>query len=270
MKMNKNNIALIVAAVCLVGASVGAKYIDISNKSLATDEKVTSVTDPRQFVAVTNGTYENGKLKVRVETNAPNGSELEIYAAHPEMEKPEIIPATVNKGIAEAEINIPEGLSTNFIQAYAALDMDKQEGNNNLAKVRYGQTGEKMTGDMVYSTTGTNVVGVSEMEYFSYPTEDAVKEVLKGEFEQFIYSLTMGYDVLFDSIQPSAQGTWDEVHVVFTDYALADGWEAFDKEKVKWLFDLFDSSIHGYKMVDEDTPVKIYFEDIKGNILEEN
>jgi hypothetical protein len=270
MKINKNNIALIVAVVCLVGASVGAKYIDISNKSLVTDEKVTSVTDPRQFVAITNGTYENGKLKVKVETNAPNGSVIEIYAAHPEMQAPEIIPVTVNKGIAEAEIDIPEGLSTNYIQANAMLDMDKQEGSNNLAKVRYGQNGEKMTGDMVFSTTGTNVVGVSETGYFSYPTEEAVKEVLKDEFEQFIYSLTLGYDVLFESIQPSAQGTWDEVNVVFTDYALADGWEAFDKEKRQYLFELFDSAIHGYKMVDEDATVKIYLKDTKGNILEEN
>lgn len=270
MKMNKNNIALIVAAVCLVGASVGAKYIDISKKSLATDEKITSVTDPRQFVAVTEGTYENGKLKVKVETNAPNGSMMEIYAAHPEMEKPEIIPVTVNKGIAEAEIDIPEGLSTNFVQATAILDMDKQEGNDNLAKVRYGQNGEKMTGEMVISTTGTNVVGVSETGKFSYPTEEAVKEVLKDEFEQFIYSLTAGYDVLFDSIKPSAQGTWDEVHVVFTDNALAQGWEAFGEEKTQWLFDLFESSVHGYKMVDEDTDIKIYFEDTKGNVLEEN
>ncbi|MGE4214524.1 MAG: hypothetical protein AB7E42_07085 [Anaerotignaceae bacterium] len=270
MKMNKNNIALIVAAVCLVGASVGAKYIDISNKSLVTDEKVISVTDPRQFVAVTNGTYENGKLKVRVETNAPNGSVLEIYAAHPEMQTPEIIPVTVNKGIAEAEIDIPEGLSTNYVQANAMLDMDKQEGSDNLAKVRYGLKGEKMTGDMVFSTTGTNVVGVSETGYFSYPTEEAVKEVLKDEFEQFIYSLTLGYDVLFESIQPSAQGTWDEVNVVFTDYALADGWEAFDKEKRQYLFELFESTVHGYKMVDEDTAVKIYLKDTKGNILDEN
>lgn len=270
MKMNKNNIALIVAAVCLVGASMGAKYIDMSNMSLATDEKVTSVTDPRQFIAVTEGTYESGKLKVKVQTNAPNGSVLEIYAAHPEMQTPEILPVTVNKGVAEVEINIPEGLSTNYIQAYAMLDMDKQEGNKNLAKVRYGENGEKMTGEMVYSTTGTNIVGVSEAGYFSYPTEEAVKAVLKDEFEKFIYSITMGYDVLFDSIQPSAQGTWDEVNVIFTDYALKDGWEAFDKEKKEWLFDLFDSSVHGYQMVDEDTVVKIYFKDTKGNILEEN
>lgn len=270
MKMNKSNIALIVAAVCLVGASFSAQYIDVSNKSLATDEKVTGVTDPRQFIAVTNGTYENGKLKIKVETNAPNGSVMEIYAAHPEMEKPESVPVTVNKGIAEAELDIPEGLSTNYVQTYAMLDMDKQDGNKNLAKLRYGQNGEKMTGDMVFSPQGTNVVGVSELGYVDYPTEEAVKAVLKDEFEKFIYSLTLGYDVLFDSIQPSKDGTWDEVNVVFTDYALADGWEAFDKDKRQWLFDLFDSTVHGYKMVDDDTNVKIYFKDTKGNILEEN
>ncbi|HCT64509.1 MAG TPA: hypothetical protein DIC60_04480 [Lachnospiraceae bacterium] len=270
MKMNKNNIALIVAAICLVGASISAKYIDMSNKSLATDEAVTGVSDPREFVAVTNGTYENGKLKVKIETNAPNGSVFEVYAAHPEMQKPEMTSVTVNRGVAEAEMAIPEGLSTNYVQAYAILDMDKQDGKNDLATVRYGQDGKKMRGNMVFSTTGTNIVGVSETGYVSYPTEEAVKVVLKDEFEQFINSLTTGYDVLFDSIQPSSKGTWDEVNVIFTDNALASGWDTFEKEKKQWLFDLFDSSIHGYKMVDEDTQVKIYFKDTKGNILDEN
>ena len=73
----KTNGIIALAAAVLVAASAGCWYLD---REFVTDEQVLAVTDPYEFVAVADGTYNDGVLTISVQTNAPDGALFDIYA----------------------------------------------------------------------------------------------------------------------------------------------------------------------------------------------
>lgn len=267
--MKKNDIAVIVAAVCLVGASLGSAYVAEGKTSMAESAVVTSVTDPYEFVAVTKSTYADGKVNVKVETTAPNGSVMDVY-----LENNEIGSLTdtvvINRGVGEVVFEVPTDLEVGFLLATAQLDISKQPDQiNSLAVKRYGQFGEKMIGDNVGMFSGTTQLsGISSTEMIAYPSEEAVKPMLEEMFYMHLEAIKYEYGAFFAEILPADDGNWEEFNLVCTEFATTEAWDLFDKKTRQDFFEYFELLVHTYKMVDEETPVNVVFKDMQGNVLD--
>ena len=269
-KNDRSNKWIAIALICLIAACVGSVVYKNNTKSLATNDGVLQATDPRSFVAFVEGEYANGVLKVKVETNAPDGSAIDVYAWHPDSgeDMQEVI---VKRGVGEATFEIEEDLSVNLINAYATLVFRNQTVEKNpLAIQRYGAEGEKAVGDNVFTIEEIPVMGLSNSASIPYPNEEEIKKIFKEAYHNIVFDLVASNSVLFDSIQPMENGSWEEIDIVFTEFIVQDAWDEFDKSQRAYVFELFEMLPKQYMMVDEDVDIKINFMDIRGNILDTN
>ena len=269
-KNDGSNKWIIIALICLIVSCVGSVVYKNSTKSLATNDAVLQVTNPRNFVAFVEGDYANGVINVRVETNAPDGTSMDVYAWHPDAgELMEHV--IIKRGVGEASFSIEEGLSVNLISAYATLVFREQtETENPLAIQRYGAEGEKSVGDNVFTVEEIPVMGLSNNATIPYPNKEEVRAIFEVAYQNIVYELVMSNSVLFDSIQPMENGSWEEIDIVFTDYIVNVAWVDFTKDQKAYVFELFEMLPKQYLLVDEDIDIKINFMDIAGNILETN
>ncbi len=267
-KKDNSRVLLIIAAVCLV-LSVGGKIAwENMTKSLVTDESVLAVTNPLEFAASIDGVYENGEVKFNVQTNAPDGTVLDILGMDTEGGDIES-QVVVKRGVGSSSVKMDDSLSPGVIQSAVIIDMEKQ-ANSRLAINRYGIFGEKIEGNNIATRNGTHVIAGSETAFISYPTEEAAKEVLNAEFQNFIYGLLLMNTGFFEEINPVDGNDWSQMNIVFGDEFVAESWDIFPKEQKEYIFELFDQALKAYKMVDNKEQVRINFMDTEGNILGKN
>ena len=253
------------AAAVLVGASGVCYYVD---RSPITSEKVLAVTDPYEFVAVTEGTYDNGVLTVEVQTNAPDGAVFDVYAHHPDLEESCQGQTVVEKGVGTVTIDFPTDLATQYITVYAAMDMAKQTN-----VTRYGLYGEKMTGDSVVSMDGVYNIGLSSEDQVCYPSEEAVMASLNEEFPRRINNILLSYSSVLAQVLPGegedGQDDWTNMTIVFTDRAV-EAWDEFVPGLQEQYYRMFDMMVRNYKQVPEGADVRVTFTDLDGNVLDQN
>ena len=257
----KTNGIIALAAAVLVAASAGCWYLD---REFVTDEQVLAVTDPYEFVAVADGTYNDGVLTISVQTNAPDGALFDIYAQHPDAEEVYQGELTVEKGVGTTEVEIPEGMSTQYLTTYAVMDMAKQTGIT-----RYGTYGEKMVGDRCMTMDGVYTVGVSFESYVAYPSEEEMDAALEEEFPMRIDYVLQMYSRVLQDIQPGEGDDWSNMTIVFTEDAIA-AWDEFTPELQDQYYTMFESIVKTYKKVPEDATVQITFVDGQGNVMAQN
>jgi len=270
-KKDNSSLWIIVAFVCLVVSCASSIYIHKTTTSLVTNSDVLAVTNPKEFVASAEGIYENGILTVEIQTNAPSGSIFEVYAQHPALPEPLIAKAAINRGIGTVEIPLDATLPTNFLTINAVLDMTKQEGKaGTVTAKRYGEVGEQMTGNYVFTEDGVYFNGVSNIGIVPYPSKEVIREIQKGMFADYMYYLCQTYPQLFYAIQPDAQsGEWDNITVVLSDEANNE-WDTLDVEQKANFFSIFEIDPKAYYVVDEDVDIKVAIEGIDGNIIAKN
>ncbi|WP_301109844.1 hypothetical protein [Sporosarcina sp.] len=192
---------------------VAADKADAEKKKQAAEKKKKEQLNVKGTVKATS---EKGKIKVAIDTNIPDGSLLEVSLIDGNLNHKSGF-VKVKDGIAETSFDIPSDWKPAHFAANAMFrfNLDEHPQPEDIKNI-YGETGNKMTGDLASENQLGGKNAVFETVTVPYPSEEAVKTEQDKSFNQAIAEMKeLGGGIILD-VTPR-QGNWDIVNVVISD-----------------------------------------------------
>ena len=248
--MNKDNKVLLISAVALVAASVGAHFTDKANEGFPTS---LPVAQKEEFVAESNTVYnaDDSTFTVKVRTNAPNGSIVKISAQHPYTSKEMETYAIVKNGKAKGTIDVDSMLTAAEIPVLVELNMEDNQLSPKAVAL-YGEKGENLAGEKVI-----------------YPNEQAYKNQTFDTFVQYLF--VQSYGDVFSSIKPAEDGSWNEINITLTENMSSDeSWSTMTDDVLNGFYDMFQRLAEDAEVIEKGQKVKITFYSNNGDVLAQN
>ena len=265
--MNKDNKVLLISAVALVAASVGAHFTDKANEGFPTS---LPVAQKEEFVAESSTVYnaDDSTFTVKVRTNAPNGSIVKISAQHPYTSKEMETYAIVKNGKAKGTIDVDSMLTAAEIPVFVELNMEENQLSPKAVAL-YGEKGENLAGENV-SDNGNGYSTVSlESEKVIYPNEQAYKNQTFDTFVQYLF--VQSYGDVFSSIKPAEDGSWNEINITLTENMSSDeSWSTMTDDVLNGFYDMFQRLAEDAEVIEKGQKVKITFYSNNGDVLAQN
>jgi len=263
--MKKDNIIIFIAAAVLVLSSAA---LNCYTKDKAYPPKI-KTAEAGEFLAAAKVNYDeaSGTIDVKVRTNAPDGSVIKVSAQHPytteDMEEFKV----VDGGKVSSVFTVPEELPSYQIPVVVELDMNENQHSKKTVEM-FGANGEKLSGDNVENKDGVNISTVKVDNVF-YPNEKTYKNDL---FTSYIYySIVEPYSAVFESIQPSESGNWNEFHVYLTEQASSEeSWATMTDDILKGFYEMFEGLVKEADIILADENVDIFFHHSNGEVLAKN
>ncbi|MBY0222743.1 hypothetical protein [Sporosarcina aquimarina] len=196
-----------------VAKKVAAEKADIENKKQAAEKKKKEQLNVKGTVKATAG---KGKIQVEIDTNIPDGSLLEVSLIDGNLNHKSGF-VKVKDGIAETSFDIPADWKPAHFAANAMFrfNLDEHPQPEDIKNI-YGETGNKMTGDLASENQLGGKNAVFETVTVPYPSVEAVKTEQDKSFNQAIAEMKeLGGGIILD-VKPR-QGNWDIVNVVISD-----------------------------------------------------
>ena len=260
--MKKENIIIYISAAALVLSSVA---LSSYTKDQAYPPKI-KTESATEFAAATKVDYSESErtIAVNVRTNAPDGTVIKVSAQHPYTSDAMKEYKVVKNGKVSSVFTVPEGLPSFLIPVEITLDMAENQYFEKAVEL-YGENGEKITGENVKEKDG-NFTSTIVAEKIPFPNEKVYKNDL---FTSYIYyNIVEPYNTIFDSINPSESGIWNEFHVNLTaDASSEESWSTMTDEILTGFCEMFEGLVREASLIPPEENVTIYFHHANGDIL---